>query len=131
MFCCGNFRPFLSNNVQIWDHFLPFLFPKNFESLKSLDIWLWEVGAKRRLKYSSKVNRQTDKQTHRWTFWPIESIGPEGRCFEKLKNSKWDKTQIVTKLKNSSYDKLKNAKCDKTQKLKLWPKLKLWWTSKT
>ena len=32
------------------------------------------------------MNRQTDKQTDRqtniWTFRLIESIGPEGRCFE-------------------------------------------------
>ena len=27
---------------------------------------------------------QTNTQTHTWTFWLIESIGPEGRCFENL-----------------------------------------------
>ena len=25
---------------------------------------------------------QTDKHTHRWTFWLIEIIGAEGQCFE-------------------------------------------------
>ena len=52
-----------------------------------MDIRLWEVGAKRPLHGTSKVNKQTYKQTHRqkniWTFRLIESIGPEGRCFEK------------------------------------------------
>ena len=59
---CSNLRPLLDS-----------------ESLKILDIRLWEVGAKRRLTGTSKVNRHT----HRRTFQLIESIGPEGRCFEK------------------------------------------------
>ena len=54
--------------------------PKDSESLKILDIRLREVGAKRRLNGTSKVNRQTDRrtdtqtdrhtdgQTHRRTF---------------------------------------------------------------
>ena len=46
----------------------------------------WEVGAKRPLNRTSKVNthtdRHTDGQTHRQTFRLIEIIGPEGRCFE-------------------------------------------------
>ena len=49
-FCChGNFTPFMSKNFQIWDHFFPLLFPKGSKNLKSLDIQLWEVGAKRPL----------------------------------------------------------------------------------
>ena len=73
------------------DHFFPLLFPKDSESLKILDIRLRKVGAKRPLNGTSKVNRQThrrsDKHTDRWTFWLIESIGPEGRCFEMMKNT--------------------------------------------
>ena len=53
-FCRGDFRPFLSKNVQIWDPFFPLLFPKYFKSLNILDIRLWEVGAKRRLSSTSK-----------------------------------------------------------------------------
>ena len=45
------------------DHFFPLLFPKDSESLKILDIRLREVGAKRPLNGTSKVNRQTDGQT--------------------------------------------------------------------
>ena len=82
-------RQFLTTskkNVQIWDHFFPLLFPKDSESLKILDIRLREVGAKRPLNGTSKVNRQTegqtDGQTDGRTFRLIESIGPEGRCFE-------------------------------------------------
>ena len=48
-----------------------------------LDIRLREVGAKRAFNGTSKVNRQTDRQTQIWTFRLIESISPEGRCFEK------------------------------------------------
>ena len=64
------------------DHFFPLLFPKDSESLKILEIRLWEVGAKIPLNGTSKVNRRTDGQTHRRKFQLIESIGPEGRCFE-------------------------------------------------
>ena len=28
-FLCGNFKPFMSKSFQIWDHFLPLLFPKD------------------------------------------------------------------------------------------------------
>ena len=46
-------RPFLSTT-----------FPQGIQILKILDIRLWEVGAKRRLNGTSKVNTQTDGQTH-------------------------------------------------------------------
>ena len=49
-----------------------------------MDIRLREVGAKRRLNGTSKVNRQTDGQTDGRTLRLIESIGPEGRCFENF-----------------------------------------------
>ena len=67
----GDFRPFPNKNVQMLDHFFPLLFPKDSESLKILDIRLWEVGEKRPLNGTFKVNRQThtqtDRQTHRQT----------------------------------------------------------------
>ena len=84
----GDFGPFPNKNVQKLDHFFPLLFPKDSESLKILDIQFREVGAKRPLNGTSKVNRQTHRQTNtqtdRRTFRLIESIGPEGRCFENL-----------------------------------------------
>ena len=58
-----NFTPFISKSFQIWDHFFPLLSPKDLESLKILDIWLQEVGEKRRLNGTSKVNTQTDTWT--------------------------------------------------------------------
>ena len=64
------------------DHFIPLLFPKDLESLKIFYIRLWEVGAKRPLNGTLKVNGQTHAQTNRRTFRLIESIGPEGRFFE-------------------------------------------------
>ena len=45
----GNFTPFMSKIFQILDHFFPLLFPKGSKNQKSLDIRLWEVGAKRPL----------------------------------------------------------------------------------
>ena len=56
-FLRGDFRPFPNKNVQMLDHFFPLLFPKDSESLKILDILLWEVGAKRPLKGTSKVKK--------------------------------------------------------------------------
>ena len=53
------------------------------------------MGAKKRLNVTSKVNRRTDGQSHRrtnkQTFRLIESIGPEGQCFENL----WTKKKII------------------------------------
>ena len=92
LFLRGDFRPLPNKNVQMLDHFLPLFFPKDSESLKILDIQLGEVGAKKPLNGTSKVNRQThrrtDKHTDRRTFRLIERIGPERRCFEKIKTNK-------------------------------------------
>ena len=46
------------------DHFFPLLYPKDSESSKILDIRPWEVWAKRPLNGTSKVNTETDGQTH-------------------------------------------------------------------
>ena len=64
-----------------------------------MDIQLQEGGAKRRLNGTSKKNRRTDGQRDRRThtrtdgrtFRLIESIGPEGRCFENKKSEKINK----------------------------------------
>ena len=59
----------------------PFLYTKLSVRISSIGgyIRLREVGAKRRLNGTSKVNRRTDTQT--------DSIGPEGRCFENMQLS--------------------------------------------
>ena len=66
-FLRGDLKQFSSKNVQIWDHLFPLLFTKDSEYLKILDIRLREVGAKRHLNGTSKVNRQTNKHTDRHT----------------------------------------------------------------
>ena len=53
---CGHFTPFMSKGFQILDQFFPLLFPRDSENLKSVDIWLWEVGAKRPLNRVRKTN---------------------------------------------------------------------------
>ena len=61
----SNFWPFLSKNVQIWDHFFLLFFSKNSESLRILHIRLREVGAIRRLHGTSKselTNTQKSEQ---------------------------------------------------------------------
>ena len=60
-FLLGDCRPLPNENVQMLDHFFPL--PKDSESLKIFDIQLWEVGAKRPLSGTSKVNRHTDTRT--------------------------------------------------------------------
>ena len=71
LFCRCNFTLFLSKSFQIWDHFFQLLFPKDSQNLKSLDIELWKVGAKRSLNGVRKCNgqtnrkKQTDISTHR------------------------------------------------------------------
>ena len=48
------------------------------------------------------MNTQTHKHTHIWTIWLVESIGPEGQCFEnyalvwkvKLREATRDKKQL-------------------------------------
>ena len=82
IFVFGNFRPLPNKNVQIWDHFFPLLFPKDSGSLKILDIQFQEVGAKRHLNGTLKVDSHSDTQTHRRTNQLLENIGPGGRCFE-------------------------------------------------
>ena len=62
-FLHGNFTPFIIKSFQIWHHFFSLLFPKDSESLKTLDIKLQEVGTKRHLNGASKVNRRTGTQT--------------------------------------------------------------------
>ena len=81
-FLRGNFRPLPSKNVQILDHFFPLLFPNNSESLKILDIRLWEGGAKRPLNRTSK-SEQTDTQTDTQTnthmdIWTSRKYRPRG-----------------------------------------------------
>ena len=60
-FCRSNFTPLLRKNVPIWDQFFPLLFPKDAEYLKCLDIWLWEVGAKRPLSRVNKWKKSVKK----------------------------------------------------------------------
>ena len=57
-------------SVHMFTFEVPFkrlFFPKDSESLKILDIRLREVGAKRQLNDTSKVNTHTDTQTDRQT----------------------------------------------------------------
>ena len=49
-------------------NFFLLLFPKDSKSLKIMDIRLPELGAKRLLNGTSKVNRRMDGQTDRQTY---------------------------------------------------------------
>ena len=82
---CGNFTPFISTSLQIWAHFFPLLCPKDSESQKISYIQIWDVGANKHFNGTSKVKTRTN--THARIFWLIESIDPEGQCFENIHNS--------------------------------------------
>ena len=58
-----NFTPFMSKSCQIRDHFFPLTFPKNYKNLKSLDIGLWNVGAKGPFNGVRKSDGRTDRHT--------------------------------------------------------------------
>jgi hypothetical protein len=80
----GDFTPFMSKSVQRWDHFFPLEVPKDSKNLKSLNIGLLEMGAKRPLNRVRKCDKQTKRHTQTLirTFWLIERIGSERRFFE-------------------------------------------------
>ena len=61
---------------------LSITFPKGFWISKIFGHPTLGSGGKKTLNGTSKVNKHTDRQTHIWTNQLIESIGPEGRCFE-------------------------------------------------
>ena len=104
-------------NVQI----LPILFPKDSTSLKILYIRLKEVGAKICLNSTSKVNTRTHTQTNRL----IESIGPEGRCFEKperKKKSRIQKTKNLCNVADSSTNRGEGGDFKGTKNIKITTK---------
>ena len=82
-FRCGAFQPFVSKNVQIWDHFFSLFFNKEFQISKKFGHWTLRSGGTKTVKLSEKV-WWTKKPTNMLTSRLIESIGPEGRCFENL-----------------------------------------------
>ena len=60
---CGDFTPLISKSFKSETTSFHYISPKDSESLKILDILLWEVGEQRRFNGTSKVNRQTDRLT--------------------------------------------------------------------
>ena len=64
-FCCTAILHPLLEKLFKSETTFSLLFPKDFESLKILDIQLWEVGAKRRLK--RYIKKWTDTRTDRRT----------------------------------------------------------------
>ena len=81
LFLRSDFTPFICKSFKIWDHFYLLLFPKDSESLKNLDIRLGEVGAKRCLNGTSKVNTHTNTQTDISTY---RKHRPRGSMLWKL-----------------------------------------------
>ena len=122
-FLRGNFWQFSNNNVPIWDHFFPLLFPKDSESLKILDIQLREVGAKRHLNGTSKVNTQTNKHTDRQTdISTYRKHRPRGLMLWK---SKFVKQEIFSSWERSSPDLISRAR---RSSLSRTPQQHRWWS---
>ena len=63
LFLRGDLRPLPKKMFESETTSFRYFPPKDFESVKILDIRLREVGAKRRLNGTSKVNRRTDTRT--------------------------------------------------------------------
>ena len=73
---CSNLRPCLT-----------ITFPQGFRISKNIGHPTLGSGGKKLFKRylkSEQTDKQTDGQTHRRTNRLIESIGPEGRCFENV-----------------------------------------------
>ena len=63
---------------------LSITFPQGFRISKNIGHPTSVSGGKKTVKwYLKSEHTHTNKQTNIWTFRLIESIGPEGRCFEK------------------------------------------------
>ena len=84
---CSYLRPLLS-----------ITFPQGFRISRNIGHPTLGSGGKKTFKWflksehtdgqtDGRTDRQTDRQTDRRTFRLIESIGPEGRCFEKCQKS--------------------------------------------
>ena len=81
-FCAEILDHFQAKKIKNVYHFFLLLFPNDSESLKSLQIVLYEVDAKRRLNGTSKseqtdgrtTHTQTEKSTYRlnWPRGPIQ-----------------------------------------------------------
>ena len=122
---------FMSKSFQIWVHFSPLLSFKDFKNLTSLDIEIWDVGAKRQLNKVRKCKLKDILWKASWSIkWYCKTYLKPTNLPTCIADSK---TQIVIQLKNLIVMKLKNSNCDKTQKLKLWWNLEtqMWWNSKT
>ena len=79
----GDFRSLPIKNVQMWDHFFPLLFPQGLWISKNIGHPTSGSGGKNTFKlYLKSEHTHTHKHTNIWTFRLIESIGPEGQCFE-------------------------------------------------
>ena len=73
---CSNLKPLLS-----------IIFPQGFRISKNVGHLTLGSGGKKTFKRylkSEQTDRHTDRHTDRRTNRLIESIGPEGQCFEKL-----------------------------------------------
>ena len=67
-FCAGILHALIVKVFNSETTSFHYVSPKDSESLKFLDIQLWEVGAKRHSNGTSKVNRRTDTRTDILTF---------------------------------------------------------------
>ena len=84
VFLYSNCTPFMSQSFHIWDHIFPTFFPKDSENLKSLDIGLWEVGAKRQVNRVRKCDRQTEK-TNKQTYGYFDLYKESAQGADSLK----------------------------------------------
>ena len=83
----------MNKSFQLWDNFFTLIFPKDSDNLKSLDIGLWEMGAKKKFKRSEQMKKSVKKklffcrsiQTHIRTSRIIDWIGLGAESVKKKK----------------------------------------------
>ena len=87
-------RRFLTIFKHKWSNVRPLLsttFPQGFRISKNIGHQTLGNGCKKTFKpylksehTDGRTHRQADTQTDRRTFGLLESVGPEGQCFEKI-----------------------------------------------
>ena len=101
----GHFEPISLRKIFSKKICLPkkYTFRRSAEYLRSLDIGLWEVGAKKPLNWVRKCNGQTEKKQKNADIFTYRMHHPEGQCLEvveKLISSFWNKEINAKFLKN-------------------------------
>ena len=101
----GNFRPFLSKNVQIWEHFFPLL----FESLKILDASAQRADALKTKALQVLVTTSYPELTHALNKRTAQVRHPDILFYTNLSlAARWAIPEILTQIEQALFEKKSN-----------------------